>query len=220
MAELTINTADIAAALEKNLADFKPDMSISQVGRILEVGDGIARVSGLPDAGVNETARVRRRHTRSALNLDEESNRRGGPRRGASIEEGQTVKATGRILSVPVGDGLLGRVIDTRRADRRSRSAQQRREPAHARSRRPASPAVSRCTSRCRPASRADRLDRPSAAGSSSSSSATARRARRSVDTILNQKGQGVKCIYVAIGQKGSTVANTVSILTHRAPAR
>ena len=54
MAELTINTGDITAALQKNLADFRPTSRPRQVGRILEVGDGIARVSGLPDVGVNE----------------------------------------------------------------------------------------------------------------------------------------------------------------------
>ena len=54
MAELTINTGDITAALQKNLAGFRPDVETKTVGRILEVGDGIARVSGLPDVGVNE----------------------------------------------------------------------------------------------------------------------------------------------------------------------
>ena len=54
MADLTINTSDITAALEKNLSGFTPDLEITQVGRVLEVGDGIARVSGLPDCAVNE----------------------------------------------------------------------------------------------------------------------------------------------------------------------
>ena len=54
MTELSINPSDIAAALRKNLEGFSPDVSVSQVGRILEVGDGIARVAGLPDAAVNE----------------------------------------------------------------------------------------------------------------------------------------------------------------------
>src|SRR5205085_12271449 len=112
MAELTINTADIASALKKNLSDFKPDMSYSQVGRILEVGDGIARVSGLPDAAVNELLEFEDGTLGLALNLDEESI--GAVVLGESneIEEGQAVKATGRILSVPVGDGVLGRVLN------------------------------------------------------------------------------------------------------------
>ena len=54
MAELTINTGDITAALQKNLSGYNPSLESTQVGRVLEVGDGIARVSGLPDVGVNE----------------------------------------------------------------------------------------------------------------------------------------------------------------------
>src|SRR3954470_23014907 len=113
MAELTINTADIAAALEKNLADFQPDMSISQVGRILEVGDGIARVSGLPDAAVNELLEFEDGSLGLALNLDEESIGAVILGESSEIEEGQSVKASGRILSVPVGDGMLGRVVNS-----------------------------------------------------------------------------------------------------------
>src|SRR5690242_1466067 len=112
MAELTINTSDIAEALKKNLDGFHPDMSISQVGRILEVGDGIARVSGLPDAAVNELLEFEDGTLGLALNLDEESIGAVVLGESSAIEEGQTVKATGRILSVPVGDGLLGRVVN------------------------------------------------------------------------------------------------------------
>src|SRR5919112_5883544 len=112
MAELTINTSDIADALKKNLEGFKPDMSVSQVGRVLEVGDGIARISGLPDAAVNELLEFENGSVGLALNLDESSI--GAVVLGDvdEIEEGQTAKATGRILSVPVGDGVLGRVVN------------------------------------------------------------------------------------------------------------
>ena len=111
MAELTINTTDIASALQRNLEGFKPDISLSQVGRILEVGDGIARVSGLPDVGVNEILEFEDGTFGLALNLDEESIGAVVLGEGTEIQEGQTVKATGRILSVPVGDALLGRVV-------------------------------------------------------------------------------------------------------------
>ena len=155
MAELTINTADIAAALEKNLEGFKPDMSISQVGRILEVGDGIARVSGLPDAAVNELLEFEDGTLGLALNLDEESigavvlgeasSHRRGP--GGQGHRPHPVGARRRRPARP-------RRQRPRRADRRPRSAHQRRAAAAWRSRRPASPAASPCTSRCRPASR------------------------------------------------------------------
>src|SRR6476646_9512246 len=112
MAELTINTADIAAALHKNLDAYTPDMSQAKVGRILEVGDGIARVGGLPDCAVNELLEFEDGTVGLALNLDEDSIGAVVLGDGFGVEEGQAVKATGNILSVPVGDALLGRVIN------------------------------------------------------------------------------------------------------------
>src|SRR5215510_2601607 len=112
MAELTINTADIAEALRKNLEGFKPDVETAQVGRVTEVGDGIASVSGLPGAAVNELLEFESGDVGLALNLDEESIGAVVLGDAAAVKEGQAVKATGRILSVPVGDALLGRVVD------------------------------------------------------------------------------------------------------------
>src|SRR4029450_5495514 len=112
MSELTINTADIAAALRKNLEDFKPDVETAQVGRVTEVGDGIANVSGLPGAAVNELLEFESGVVGLALNLDEESIGTVVLGDAAPGKEGRSVKATGRILSVPVGDTLLGRVVD------------------------------------------------------------------------------------------------------------
>src|SRR6188472_4268510 len=113
MAELTLSAADIATALTKNLDGFEPSLEARTVGRVAEVGDGIARVSGLPDAAVNELLEFEDGSVGLALNLDEDSI--GAVVLGDvdAIEEGQTVKTTGRILSVPVGDGVLGRVVNT-----------------------------------------------------------------------------------------------------------
>src|SRR6266508_4826407 len=113
MAELTINAEDVTASLRRNLEGFSADVSMAQVGRVLEVGDGIARVAGLPEAAVNELLEFEDGSLGLSLNLDEESIGAvilGG---GEHVEEGQTVKATGRILSVPVGDELLGRVVNS-----------------------------------------------------------------------------------------------------------
>ena len=73
MAELTLSAGDIAAALKKNLDDFQPSLEARTVGRITEVGDGIARVSGLPDCGVNELLEFEDGTVGLALNLDEET---------------------------------------------------------------------------------------------------------------------------------------------------
>src|SRR5207244_6213838 len=99
--------------LRRHLEGFKPTVEAQTVGIILEVGDGIARVAGLPDAAVNELLEFEGGTLGLALNLDEESI--GAVILGdvAEIEEGQAVRATGRILSIPVGDALLGRVVDS-----------------------------------------------------------------------------------------------------------
>src|SRR3954454_6613089 len=115
MAELTINTGDITAALQRNLAGYSPSLEATQVGRVLEVGDGIARVSGLPDVGVNELLEVEGGTLGLALNLDEDSIGAvvlGDAESSAKVEEGGAVRATGGILAVPVGDAMLGRVVN------------------------------------------------------------------------------------------------------------
>ena len=114
MSDLIINTDDIAAALKKNVESFSSgDLEATQVGRVLEVGDGIARVSGLPEAAVNEMLEFENGAIGLALNLDEDSI--GAVLLGSTdgIEEGQPVRSTGNILSVPVGDGVLGRVVNS-----------------------------------------------------------------------------------------------------------
>jgi len=112
MPELMINADDIAAALARNVSDFTAGTEVEQVGRIAEVGDGIARVTGLPGATVNELLEFENGTVGLALNLDEESI--GAVVLGTmeGLDEGQVVRSTGRILSVPVGDALLGRVVN------------------------------------------------------------------------------------------------------------
>ena len=112
MAELTLSASDISSALQKNLDGFEPSLEARTVGRVAEVGDGIARISGLPDCAVNELLEFEDGTVGLALNLDEESIGAVVLGEAYGIEEGQTVKATGRILSVPVGDGVIGRVVD------------------------------------------------------------------------------------------------------------
>ncbi len=218
MAELTINTNDIAEALRRNLEGFEPSVEVTQVGRILEVGDGIARVSGLPDAGVNELLEFEDGTLGLALNLDEDSIGAVILGTGESVEEGGTVKATGRILSVPVGDALLGRVVDalgrpidggppitgteTRRMEIQAPGITGRK-PVHE----PLQTGIKAIDSM----TPIGRGQRELIIGDRKTGKTTV-----CIDTILNQKGLGVKCIYVAIGQKGSTVASTVATLHER----
>ncbi len=215
MAELTISTADITAALKKHLEGFEPSLEARTVGRIAIVGDGIARVSGLPGCAVNELLEFEDGTVGLALNLDEESI--GAVVLGdvEGIEEGQTVKATGNILAVPVGDGLLGRVVNTlgEPIDGRGEitGVQTRRMEIQAPSimgRQPVKEPLQTGIKAIDAMTPIGRGQRELIIGDRKTGKTTV-----AVDTVLNQKGQNVKCIYVAIGQKGSTVAQTVQTL-------
>ena len=112
MAELTIDADEITEALRRHVAEYTPAVGTEQVGRIVEVGDGIARVSGLPGAAVNELLEFEDGTLGLALNLDEETIGAVVLGEVDTLEEEQIVKATGRIQTVPVGDALLGRVVN------------------------------------------------------------------------------------------------------------
>ncbi len=213
--ELTISAEDIAKALSRNVAAYSPDVVAEQVGRITEVGDGIARITGLPDAAVNELLEFEGGSLGLALNLDEESI--GAVVLGGDehLEEDQVVRSTGRILSVPVGDALLGRVVDPLGAPIDGKGpitgSIDRRMEIQA-------PSIVQRQPVCEPLQTGikaidsmtpiGRGQRELIIGDRKTGKTTI-----AVDTIINQKGQGVKCIYVAIGQKGSTVAHTVDTL-------
>jgi F-type H+/Na+-transporting ATPase subunit alpha len=215
MAELTLSAADIAVALKSSLDDFTPSLEARTVGRVSEVGDGIARVSGLPDAGVNELLEFENGIVGLALNLDESSI--GAVVLGDvdEIEEGQTVKATGRILSVPVGDGVLGRVVNAlgEPVDGHGElvGVEERRMEIQApgiTGRKPVHEPLQTGIKSIDAMTPIGRGQRELIIGDRKTGKTTI-----AIDTILNQRGQGVKCIYVAIGQKGSTVAQTVETL-------
>src|SRR6476661_2307693 len=113
MTELTIRPEEIRDALQKYVDDYSPSAAKKEeVGTVAEAGDGIARVSGLPSAMANELLEFEDGTLGIALNLD--TREIGVVILGefSGIEEGQTVRRTGEILSVPVGDGYLGRVVD------------------------------------------------------------------------------------------------------------
>jgi len=218
MAELTINTGDITAALQKNLEGFTPELEATTVGRVLEVGDGIARVSGLPDAAVNELLEFEGGTLGLALNLDEESIGAvilGDAESAAAVEEGTAVRATSRILSVPVGDAMLGRVVNALGQPIDGKGpivgAEMRRMEIQApgiAGRQPVHEPLQTGIKSIDAMTPIGRGQRELIIGDRKTGKTTV-----CIDTILNQKGLGVKCIYVAVGQKGSTVAQTVGTL-------
>ena len=154
MPELTINADEIAAALRAHVDTFEPSLDQGKVGRVLEVGDGIARVSGLPETAVNEVLEFEGGALGLALNLDEDSIGAVVLGEDNEIEEGDAVRATGRILSVPVGDAMVGRVVNAWGDPSTGRAPSRPTSPADSKCRRRASSAASRSTSRCRRASR------------------------------------------------------------------
>ena len=215
MAELTISAADIASALKSNLEGFEPSLEARTVGRVAEVGDGIARVSGLPDAAVNELLEFEDGSVGLALNLDETSIGAVVLGNVDKIEEGQTVKSTGRILSMPVGDGLLGRVVNAlgHPIDGKGdlTGTQLRRMEIQApgiMGRKPVHEPLQTGIKAIDAMTPIGRGQRELIIGDRKTGKTTV-----AIDTILNQQGLGVKCIYVAIGQKSSTVAQTVDTL-------
>ena len=213
MPELTINADDIAAALARNVSDFTAGTEAEQVGRIAEVGDGIARVTGLPGATVNELLEFENGTVGLALNLDEESI--GAVVLGTmdGLDEGQVVRSTGRILSVPVGDALLGRVVNPLgepidgkgplgvTIDRRLEI----QAPGIV-SRQPVFEPLQTGIKVIDAMTPIGRSQRELIIGDRKTGKTTL-----ATDTIINQRGAGVKCIYVAIGQKGSTISQTVA---------
>jgi F-type H+-transporting ATPase subunit alpha len=215
MAELTINAEEITEALRRHVAEYVPLVEAEQIGRIVEVGDGIARVSGLARAAVNELLEFEDGTLGLALNLDEDTI--GAVVLGGvdTLEEEQVVKATGRILSVPVGDALLGRVVNAlgEPLDGKGPVATQasRRMEVQAPGivgRQPVSQPLQTGIKAIDSMTPIGRGQRELIIGDRKTGKTTI-----AIDTILNQRGTGVKCIYVAIGQKNSSVAQTVSTL-------
>ncbi len=215
MTELTISATEITEALRKHVTEFNPAIGAEQVGRVVEVGDGIARVSGLPSAKVNELLEFEDGTLGLAMNLDEETI--GAVVLGSvdTIEEEQVVRATGRILSMPVGDALLGRVVNALGEPIDGKgplvNPQQRRMEIQApgiTGRQPVGEPLQTGIKAIDAMTPIGRGQRELIIGDRKTGKTTV-----AVDTILNQKGQGVKCIYVAIGQKNSSVAQTVKTL-------
>jgi F-type H+/Na+-transporting ATPase subunit alpha len=215
MAELTIDASDITAALERNVEDYTPAVGTEQIGRIVEVGDGIARVSGLPGAAVNELLEFEDGTLGLALNLDEDTIGVVVLGDVDNLEEEQTVKATGRIQTVPVGDALLGRVVNAlgEPIDGKGpvNTTETRRMEVQAPGivgRQPVSQPLQTGIKAIDAMTPIGRGQRELIIGDRKTGKTTV-----AIDTIINQAGQGVNCIYVAVGQKNSSVAQAVATL-------
>jgi F-type H+-transporting ATPase subunit alpha len=217
MTELAISADEIRAAIERNVEAFAPETAREEVGRVVETGDGIARVEGLHSAMTNELLEFEGGLLGLALNLDVREIGVVLLGDGSLIEEGQTVKRTGEVLSVPVGDGYLGRVVDPLGTPIDGRG------PIETSTRRAlelqAPTVVQRQPVKESMATGIKAIDAMTAIGRGQRQLIIGDRQTGKtavcLDTIINQKAnwesgdpnKQVRCIYVAIGQKGTTIA-------------
>ncbi|MBA4015937.1 MAG: F0F1 ATP synthase subunit alpha [Pirellula sp.] len=213
---MKFNADEIASVLQQEIEQFDAKIDVREIGRVLEVGDGIARVYGLSGVMAGEMVEFANGTIGLAFNLEEHSV--GVIILGdyLNISEGEEVKSTGKLLSVPVGEALLGRVVDPlgnpldgkgpivtphRRMVESNAPGIAGRQPV----REPLQTGL-KAVDAMTPIGRGqreliigDRKTGKTAIG---------------IDAIINQKNTGVKCFYVAVGQKDSTVANVINALT------
>jgi len=221
--ELNLDPQRIADALRRNVESWQPTMEREEVGRVVEAGDGIARVKGLPRAMANELLEFPGGVLGLAFNLDEDEIGCIILGESAHIEEGGLVKQTGKILSVPVGDGFLGRVIDPLgepldgkgpiRADARRNLEVQ---AANVVDRQPVKEPLQTGIAAIDAMTPIGRGQRELIIGDRQTGKTAI-----AIDTIIAQRDnwasgdpkKQVRCIYVAVGQKASTVAEVVETL-------
>ena len=212
---MNLRPEEISSVIKEQIKNYSTKLEVSEEGTVFQVADGIARVHGLENAMSGELLEFPNEIFGMALNLEEDNV--GAVLLGDSknINEGDTVKTTGRVVEVPVGDVMLGRVVNA------MGQAIDGKGPIESSKYRPIERVASGVISR-------KSVDTPLQTGIKAiDSMVPIGRGQReliigdrqtgktaiAIDTIINQKGQNVKCIYVAIGQKASTVANIVKTL-------
>ena len=208
-------TDQVIASLKKNIESFKKEIQVEEVGTVVEIGDGIARMSGLEKCQSQEMLEFPGNTYGIALNLQEETV--GAVILGSyqHIKEGDTVKRTGRIMSVPVSDALIGRVVNAigEPIDGKGAIATKTFYPVEriapgVMSREPVSRPMQTGIKAIDALIPVGRGQRELIIGDRQTGKTAI-----AIDAILNQKGQNVICVYVAVGQKESKVARIVSKL-------
>ena len=212
---MNLRPEEISSVIKEQIKRYSAQLEVSDVGTVIQVADGIARVHGLEKAMMNELLEFPGEVYGMVLNLEEDNVGVVLLGDNKSINEGDTVKATGRVVEVPVGDALIGRVVNSLGQPIDGKGPIQTDK--FRKIERVASGVITRKS-----------VDTPLQTGIKAiDAMVPIGRGQReliigdrqtgktaiAIDTIINQKGQGVKCIYVAIGQKASTVASIVKSL-------
>ena len=213
---MNLRPEEISSVIKEQIMRYKTELDVSDVGTVIQVADGIARIHGLEKAMQGELLEFPGAVYGMVLNLEEDNVGAVLLGDSKSINEGDTVKTTGRVVEVPVGDALTGRVVNAlgQPIDGKGPIVTDKYRQIE----RVASGVISRKS-----------VDTPLQTGIKAiDAMVPIGRGQReliigdrqtgktaiAIDTIINQKGQGVHCIYVAIGQKASTVATIVQTLT------
>ena len=212
---MNLRPEEISSVIKDQIKRYAADMDVSDVGTVIQVADGIARVHGLENAMQGELLEFPNEVYGMVMNLEEDNVGAVLLGSAGNISEGDTVKTTGRVVEVPVGDAMLGRVVNALGQPIDGKGPVQTDK--FRRIERVASGVITRKS-----------VDTPLQTGIKAiDAMVPIGRGQRelivgdrqtgktaiAIDTIINQKGQGVKCVYVAIGQKASTVANIVKTL-------
>ena len=212
---MNLRPEEISSVIKEQIERYSSQLDVSDVGTVIQVADGIARVHGLENAMQGELLQFPGDVYGMVLNLEEDNVGVVLLGSASNIEEGDIVKTTGRVVEVPVGDALLGRVVNSLGQPIDGKGPVQTDK--FRKIERVASGVITRMS-----------VDTPLQTGIKAiDSMVPIGRGQReliigdrqtgktaiAIDTIINQKGQNVKCIYVAIGQKASTVANIVKTL-------
>ena len=215
---VSIRPDEISAILKQQIEDYDKSVSVSNVGSVLQVGDGIARVYGLQQVMAGELVEFEDGTEGIALNLEDDNVGIVLMGQGIGIQEGSTVRATGKIASVPVGDALLGRVVNPLgeaidgKGDLPSNETRLIESPA---------PGIIQRKSVHEPMQTGiTAIDAMIPIGRGQRELIIGDRQTGKtaicIDTILNQADQDVVCVYVAIGQKAASVAQVTEVLRER----
>ncbi len=206
---------EIATIIKSEISQFRAELDVAEIGRVLEVGDGVARVFGLPNAKAGEMLEFASGATGVVFNLEENSI--GAVVLGdyLSVKEGEEVRCTDRLLSVPVGEAMIGRVVDPlgRPLDGKGPIQSPHRRPLEIiapgiAERQPVTEPLQTGVKAIDSMIPIGRGQRELIIGDRKTGKTAI-----AIDTIINQRSSGVICVYVAIGQRESTVAGLVEKL-------
>ncbi len=212
---VAIRPDEISSIIRQQIEGYNQDAKVANVGSVLQVGDGISRIYGLDKCMAGELLQFEDGSVGIAFNLEEDNVGAVLMSDGRSISEGSTVTATGKIAQIPVGDAMIGRVVDSL-----ARPIDGKGDVACTETRliESMAPGIIARKSVCEPMQTGitaidsmipiGRGQRELIIGDRQTGKTAV-----AIDTILNQKGEDVVCVYVAVGQKASTVANVVQAL-------